>query len=133
MAKKIFISYRADEEGSRYKNLLIAWTKSDNGYFDLDYNDTSIGTSINSVNSDYIKSVILDKIRGCKVFLCLVGENTSSSDWVNWEIKKAVELNKKVVAVKIKSEYTTPNNLYGIGATWAKSFNYESIKKAIDG
>lgn len=132
MSKKVFISYRADEEGSRYKNLLIAWTKNDNGYFDLDYNDTSIGTSINSTNASYIKSVIINKIKSCNTFLCLIGEHTHKSDWVQWEIDKANELNKKIVAVKIKSDYQSPSNIYNIGASWAMSFTYEAIKKAID-
>ncbi|NLY44735.1 MAG: TIR domain-containing protein [Tissierella sp.] len=133
MGKKIFISYRADSEGSTYKNLLIAWTRNDNGYFDLNYNDTSVGTSINSVDSNYIKTVIKEKITSSEVFLCLIGKNTSTSDWVKWEIDKAIELNKKIVAVKINNAYTSPSNILGANAAWAKSFTYDSIKKAIDG
>lgn len=67
--------------------------------------------------------MIKRKISESNVFLCLVGENTHSSDWVNWEI----------VAVKIKSTYVTPIELYGVGAKWAMSFTYDAIKKAIDG
>lgn len=133
MSKKVFVSYRADNEGTLYKNLLIAWTRNDNGHFDLKYNDTSVGTSINSEDANYIKRVIREKIESSQVFLCLVGENTSTSNWVKWEIEKAIELDKKIVAVKIKNEYTSPANLLGAGATWAKSFTYKSIKKAIDG
>lgn len=133
MGKKIFVSYRADDEGSRYKNLLTAWSKNDNNYFDLKYEDVSVGTSIKSENADYIKSVIKSKIKDSSVFLCLIGKNTSSSDWVNWEIRKAVELNKKIVAVKIDVSYPNPIEIYGVGASWAKCFKYDSIKKAIDG
>lgn len=133
MVKRIFISYRADDEGSMYKNLLIAWTKNDNGHFDLDYNDTSVGTSINSEDANYIKSIIKKKIISSEVFLCLIGKNTSTSNWVKWEIDRAIELNKKIVAVKIKDSYISPSNIFGVGATWAKSFTYDSIKNAIDG
>ncbi|KYG34924.1 TIR domain-containing protein [Alkalihalobacillus trypoxylicola] len=132
MAKKVFVSYHSALEDTRYKNLLVAWSKNDNGYFDLKFDDTSVGVSINSTNATYIKSVIKGKISDSSVFLCLVGENTHNSDWVKWEINKAVELGKKVVAVKIKSSYQTPENLYGIGAKWAMSFTYESIKKALN-
>ena len=133
MAKKLFVSYRADEEGNKYKNLLVAWSKNDNGYFDIKFEDTSIGVSINSDDADYIKRRIREKISESRTVLVLIGKDTHKSDWVEWEIDKAVELKKKLVAVKIKNSYTSPSNLFGKGATWAKSFTYESIKKAIDG
>ncbi|UQD52344.1 hypothetical protein C0971_10210 [Bacillus methanolicus] len=132
MAKKIFVSYHSDVEDTAHKNLLVAWSKNDNGFFDIKFNDTSVGVSINSDNANYIKSVIKGKISESSVFLCLIGKNTHNSDWVKWEIDKAVELGKKVVAVKIKSTYQTPENLYGIGAVWALSFTYDSIKKALN-
>ncbi|GKV54282.1 hypothetical protein NCCP2222_02290 [Sporosarcina sp. NCCP-2222] len=133
MAKKIFISYHSDIEGTNHKNLLAAWSKNDNGHFDIKFDDTSVGVSINSSNAIYIKTVIKNKMADSAVIIFLVGENMHKSEWCKWEIDKAVELKKKIVAVKIKSTYTTPINLYGIGATWAMSFTYDAIKKAIDG
>lgn len=132
MAKKIFISYRADLEGTKYKNLLVAWSKNDNGHFDIKFEDTSIGVSINSTDAKYIKSRIKSKIEESKTVLVLIGKNTHSSEWVQWEIDKAVELKKNIVAVKIKNSYISPPNILGAGAKWAKSFSYESIKEAID-
>ncbi len=49
-----------------------------------------------------------------------------------WEINKAVELKKKIIAVKIDSQNDTPLELYGVGAKWAMSFTFDAIKKAID-
>lgn len=132
MAKKVFISYHSDTEGTNHKNLLVAWSKNDNGHFDIKFDDTSVGVSIKSDNATYIKSVIKSKMRDSSVILFLIGENTHKSEWCKWEMEKAVELNKKIVAVKIKSTYKTPLELYGVGAKWAMSFTYESIKKAID-
>lgn len=133
MSNKLFVSYRADEEGTRYKNLLVAWSENDNGYFDIKFEDTSIGISINSSDANYIKRRIREKISESETVIVLIGENTYKSEWVEWEIEKAYELNKKLVAVKIKNSYTSPSAIFGKGATWAKSFNYESIKKAVDG
>lgn len=130
---KLFVSYRADTEGTTYKNLLVAWSKNDSYHFDIKFEDTSIGVSINSTNAYYIKSKIKAKISESPVFLCLIGKNTHSSEWVNWEIEKAVELNKKIVAVKINNNYTSPASIFGVGAKWANSFTYTSIKKAIEG
>lgn len=132
MSKKIFVSYRADDEGTMYKNLLVAWSKNDNGHFDIKFEDTSIGVSINSTNASYIKSKIKEKIKESKTVLVLIGEETHKSDWVEWEIETAAELNKKLVAVKIENSYSSPLAILLKGAKWAKSFKYDSIKKAID-
>ncbi|WP_233509900.1 hypothetical protein [Staphylococcus pseudintermedius] len=49
MLGKLFVSYRADDEGSRYKNLLVGWSENPNkNFFDIKFEDTSIGISINS-------------------------------------------------------------------------------------
>lgn len=130
MKDKIFVSYRADEEGRRYKNLLVAWSENEN-FPRISFYDTSIGTSINSVNAYYIKQVILDRIKNSNIVLCLIGENTHQSEWVNWEIEKAKELNKRIIAVKIKQKYIAPRNLYGIGAIWALDFSEKSILSAL--
>ncbi|MFL2826313.1 MAG: TIR domain-containing protein [Coraliomargaritaceae bacterium] len=65
-------------------------------------------------------------------FLCLVGKKTHKSGWVACEINKAVALKKKIVAVKINRSNTTPDELYGVGASWALSFKFESITQSIN-
>jgi hypothetical protein len=65
-------------------------------------------------------------------FLCIVGAKTSKSGWVAWEVDKAKELKKKLVAVKTDSDNTTPSGLLDVGASWAMPFTFDAIKKAID-
>lgn len=127
--KKIFISYDYDNDKS-YKNLLKAWDA--NGTFDFSFHDHSADVSINSTNAAAIKRAISAKINSATYFLCLVGKKTHKSNWVKWEIEKAVDLKKKIVAVKIDSTNTTPSELLGVGASWAMSFTEESIKNAIN-
>lgn len=133
MTDNLFVSYRADDEGTQYKNLLVAWAKNPNkNFYDIKFVDTSVGVSINSEDANYIKRKIKDRIESSKKVIVLVGKNTSTSDWVEWEIEKAHELGKKLVAVKIQNSYTSPIALYAKNAKWAKSFTYESIKKALE-
>ncbi|MDH3927368.1 MAG: TIR domain-containing protein, partial [Deltaproteobacteria bacterium] len=61
----------------------------------------------------------------------LVGRYSHKSRWVDWEIKTAMELKKKVVAVQVEKNVTTPNALYGVGTSWALSFDFDVIKKAL--
>lgn len=128
--KKIFISYDYDNDKS-YKNLLKAWDA--NGTFDFNFHDHSADVSINSTNASAIKRAISAKIKNATYFLCIVGEKTYKSAWVKWEIDKAVDLKRKMVAVKIKNSNTSPSELLGVGATWAMSFTEEAITNAIKG
>lgn len=130
MAKKaIFISYDYDND-KHYKNLLVAWDK--NREFDFSFYDASVDVSVDSNNAAAIKRVISARINGASHFLCVVGKHTHKSGWVKWEIEKAVELKRKLVAVKTASGNTSPSAILGVGATWAMSFTFEAIKKAIE-
>ena len=126
--KKIFISYDYENDGY-WKNLLVAWDA--NSLFDFSLNDTSVDVSVDSTNAAAIKRAISARINNATYFLCIVGKKTHKSGWVKWEIEKAVDLKKKLVAVKTDSENTSPDALFGVGASWAMSFTFDSITKAI--
>ena len=130
MAKKtIFISYDYDFD-KHWKNLLVAWDK--NGEFDFAFYDASVDVSVDSTDAAAIKRVISARINGATHFLCIVGKHTHKSGWVKWEIEKAVDLRKKLIAVKTDVENTSQYAILGVGASWAMSFTFDAIKKAVD-
>jgi len=130
MAKpRLFISYDYDND-KHYKNLLVAWDK--NSEFDFSFYDESVDVSVDSTNAAVIKRVIAAKIGGATHFLCLVGKATHTSRWVKWEIEKAKELERMLVAAKIDRENTSPSGLIDAGVSWAMSFSFDSIKKAVE-
>lgn len=130
MAKdRIFISYDYDND-KHYKNLLVAWDKND--LFDFSFYDSSVDVSVDSEDADYIKRVIKDRIKSSTHLLCIIGEVTYRSSWVSWEIETAVDLGKKIVAVKTKADNTSPAAILDVGAAWAKSFTFDSIKTAVE-
>ena len=49
-----------------------------------------------------------------------------------WEIRKAIELKKKLVAAKTDSTNNSPTLMQGVGASWSTIFNFDSIKKAMN-
>ena len=128
--KKIFVSYDYDNDRN-YKNLLLAWDK--NSEFDFGFSDQSADISIDSYNASAIKRAISAKINASTRLLCIVGSKTYKSDWVSWEIDKAVEIRKKIIAVKTDARNTSPDAILGIGAEWAMSFTFQAIKDAIEG
>ncbi len=130
MAKRrVFISFDYDND-NHYKNLLVAWNK--NEHFDFGFYDGSVTVPVNSDSAAAVRRVISGRIGNCPRFLCIVGDETHKSDWVAWEIDKAVELSRKIIAVKTVFTNKTPSNLLGVGATWARSFRFDSIKKALE-
>ena len=130
MAKKrVFISYDYTHD-RHYKNLLLAWDK--NSEFDFSFYDTSVDVSVDSTDAAAIMRVISARINNSTYFLCIVGKHTHKSKWVAWEINKAVELKKKIVAVKTAKDNESQSEILGIGAKWALSFTFESIKNAIE-
>lgn len=128
--KKIFISYYHDADRN-YKRLLTAWSANDK--FELEFEDVSTDVSIRSDNEVYIKRVIADKIEHCDVFIVLVGKKSHRRDWINWEITKAKEYGKKIVAIKEKRSHASPKELLSAGAEWVYGFEENKIRAAIEG
>lgn len=130
MAKrKIFISFDYDND-RHYKNLLVAWDR--NKHFDFSFYDGSVTVPVNSESAGPIRRVISRRISACPRFLCIVGEKTCRSNWVSWEIDKAVEMNRRIIAVKTDRRNISPSNLLNTGAAWALSFSFDAIKRALD-
>lgn len=124
----VFVSYDYDHDRN-YKNMLLAWDK--NREVDFSFYDASVDVSIDSRDPAAIRRVISARINTVTRVLCIVGVHTSKSRWVDWEIKKAIELGKRLVGVKVDRSYETPPALYGVGAGWALSFTFDSIKEAL--
>src|SRR5690349_17381170 len=122
MARKtVFISFDYDND-RHYKNLLTAWDA--NKEFDFELYDASLKDPVDSNNASYIKSQIRPKIKAASHFLCLIGRECAKSRWIEWEIERAIEYSKKLIAVKIQKDFDTPSALYNQGATWALSFDF---------
>ena len=126
--KRIFISYDYSNDG-KYKDLVLTWDKDED--LDFSFYDMSVEVSVDASDAAAIKREISARISDCSHFLCLVGRYSHKSRWVDWEIKTAMELKKKVVAVQVEKNVTTPNALYGVGTSWALSFDFDVIKKAL--
>lgn len=99
--KKMFISHKGEDEDKidDFKNMMER-----KGYI---IKDSSIRESDpnNAHNPDYIKSKYLGpSISWAGTFIVLIGDNTHTSDWVNWEIEYAHKLDKTIIGVFIRGE-----------------------------
>ena len=126
---KVFIGYDYDNDKAA-KARLLGWDA--NKELDFSSYDQSFGVAVDSPGAAAIKQDLAARIGDSSHFLCIVGKETYRSAWMAWEIRKAVELKKKLVAVKTDSINNPPASLQGVGASWSTMFNFDSIKKAMN-
>jgi len=127
--KKVFFSYYYDKDRN-YKRLLNAW--SVNPKFELDFDDVSTDVSINSKNTAYLRQKMAERIRSCDVFVVVIGKGTHAREWVAYEIKKAKEYGKNIVAVKLDKGNVSPKELMSAGVSWVYGFKEKDIRAAIE-
>lgn len=135
--RKIFVSF--DFENDRnYKYLLEAWNK--NSEFEFEFDDKS-SREINSWDIPTVKATLARKINEAEYTLVIVGKEANKlhrdrnligyRNWQNYEIAKSKQNRNKLIAVKLNSNYESPEELLGSGASWAYSFSEEEIMKAV--
>jgi hypothetical protein len=130
MAKnKVFIGYDYENDKAA-KDRLLEWDS--NREFNFSSYDRSFAVDVDSEEAAAIKQDLTGRIGDSSLFLCIVGNETYRSGWMAWEIRKAVELKKKLVAVKTDSTNNSPTVLQRVGASWSTMFNFDSIKKAMN-
>ena len=91
------------EEDLNLVNLFRGQAKSQ--HTDLEFADYSIKQPFNSSNANYIARSITSQLRLASLTVCLYGPTTYTSKWVDWELRKSMELGKPIMGV----------NLYGDG------------------
>ena len=135
--RKIFVSF--DFENDRnYKYLLEAW--NENSEFEFEFDDKS-SREINSWNISTVKAALTRKINEANYTIIIVGKEANKKhkdsdligykNWQNFEIAKSKENGNKLIAIKLNSNYESPEELLGAGANWAYSFSEEAIMKAV--
>ncbi|MFA5062818.1 MAG: TIR domain-containing protein [Candidatus Omnitrophota bacterium] len=134
---KVFVSFDFDND-KHYKFLLEAWNA--NADFNFTFADKT-PDEINSANIGRIKAALSQRINEANYTLVVIGKYANKEhpdseligeiNWINWEIKKSIELGNKLVAVKIDKNYDSPEAIFGVDASWAMSFTQDAIIKAI--
>jgi len=131
MAKnKVFIGYDYDCDKAA-KDRLLDWDV--NKEFDFSSYDRPFDVAVDSEQAAVFKQDLAARIGDSSHFLCIVGKETYHSAWMAWEIRKAIELKKRLVAAKTDSTNNSPTAMQGVGASWSTIFNFDSIKKAMNG
>lgn len=95
--KNVFIShYGKDEE--HIKNLKTLLSKSN---YELRNSSIDSTKPNNASNQEYIKSLLRDGINWAGTTIVLIGPNTHTRDWVDWEIEQSHKQGNRIVGVYI--------------------------------
>jgi len=129
-AKEVYLSFDHENDGY-YKDVLLTWSKMP-GFARLRVNDEPPAVPADSELAEPIKQTLAKRIGAASGLLCVIGAKSSSNRWMEWEIKKADQLGKRIIAVRISRDCEVPELLSDIGATCALSFTFEGIRRAID-
>lgn len=69
------------------------------GYFNVQFEEATPDVPINSENAYYIRQRLKKKISNSNIVLGIAGLYASHSDWMTWELDKAMKLDIPIVGV----------------------------------
>ena len=128
-----------DYENDKYsRNAIRLW--NENKYINFDIIDKT-PSEIDTYNISRIKAGLTTKISESNILLVISGDyiNTHHGNrneigcinWQNRECKKVLELNKKIILVKLHSYNDTPKELYGFTREDIVGLELDKINRAI--
>jgi hypothetical protein len=100
MAIRAFLSFV--EEDLNLVNLFRGQAK--NEALGLEFADYSIKEPFNSTNAEYIGRGITQQLKYATLTICLYGPSTYTSQWVEWELNKTIELGKPIMGVYLYND-----------------------------
>ncbi len=123
---RVFISFEHDKDFN-FVNGIRGMLGNPN--VNVDFYDGSVRTPINSYNADYVKQKISEKIKNCSILLCIVGEDTHSSKWVEWEVNYARRCNKRIIFMRRKDNFYSSMPYSVLGMSTIKNWDVNLLKR----
>lgn len=134
---KICVSF--DYENDKYsRNAIRLWNTNENIDFDI---IDKTPNEIDTYDISRIKAGLTTKIRESNILLVISGDYINSLhkdrykigciNWQNWECRKALELNKKIILVKLNSNSDVPKELLGEKREDVNGLELYKVKSAI--
>ncbi|QIB56573.1 TIR domain-containing protein [Blautia producta] len=136
--KKVFVSFDYEKD-KNYYYLMLAWNENPN--FDFVFSDYT-SKEIKSDSVSTVKRALSRKIGESTYTLVIVGQDANKKhpdsieigyrNWQNYEVAKSIERGNKIIGVKINNFYSAPEEMLGVGASWASSFTQDKIISALN-
>jgi hypothetical protein len=101
--RRVFLSFRGEDRQQVDGLRLLAA----NPNYDLDFYDESVRTPFDSSDAEYVKRRLREKIGRASVTVCLIGELTHTSAWVDWELAESDAKGHTILAMALKGATRT--------------------------
>ena len=128
--RNVFIShFNRDEENIQKMQSLL----TSKGY--IIKNSSINSTKPNrATNEEYIRRLLRMRIQWARTFICLIGPETHSRPWVDWEIEQAFLKGKRIIGVYINGakDSDVPENFEKYGNALV-GWHSDRIINAIEG
>jgi hypothetical protein len=98
MPKRVFLTF-SEDDAAKAKNLLENLTHA---AYELDFYDGQFPLDFESEEAAEVKRKIGEKIVQAKITVCLIGENTHKSKWVDCCLRKSRNKGNKIIAMALK-------------------------------
>lgn len=96
--KRIFLSF-APEDAVKVEGLLPLLESPD---FELDFYEMPLGMDFESEGAESLKRAIGEKIVKCSVTVCLIGEDSHKSPWVDCQLQKSRNKGNRIIAMALR-------------------------------
>lgn len=134
---KICISFDYENDKNS-RNAIRLWNANRNIDFDIIDKTPS---EIDSYDISRIKAGLTTKISEANILLVISGDYINTphrnklqigcTNWQNWECRKALELNKKVILVKLNTNNAVPEELLGKSREDVIGLELDKVNRAI--
>jgi len=98
MGRRVFISYQHDDIQQAKGFNLLQW----NPNVQFDFVGRHLLSPADSEDPQYIRSRIREQLNGTSVTVVLIGGNTSTSEWVDYEIRASLDRGNGVIGIRLK-------------------------------
>lgn len=96
--QEVFLSF-APEDTQKVKGLLPLLASTD---YRLDFYEVPAGMDFEGESAQSVKRAIGEKIVKCGITVCLIGENTHKSKWVDCQLHKSRNKGNRIIAMALK-------------------------------
>lgn len=96
--KRIFLSF-ANEDAQKVEKLIPLLCCPD---YELDFYEGALDLDFDAEGAEAARRAIGEKIVKCNIAVCLIGENTHKSRWVDCQLRKNRNKGNKIIAMALK-------------------------------
>lgn len=101
----------------------------------LEFVDCALKAPVDGAEAPATKARVTRALEGSALVICLIGGATAGSSWIDWELRKAQELGKEVLGVRLHPVGTADENPTVLAHKGAKviSWYLEEIRRQLEG